>query len=515
MNFIEMFLDEARLAACIHHPNVGEVYELGEDNGVYFMVCELIPGQSLNDFAVRASERKIAISPVLYARVASATALALKAAHDLKSPGGESLQLVHRDVSTRNILISYDGYVKLIDFGVAYAEDKVSHTDTGALKGKVGYMSPEQVKSDPLDRRSDIFSLGVVLYRLITGRMPFRGRSEVDRLSKIINYQFTPPRMLVPDISAKLEKIILKAMAYEPADRYQSAAEMSDELDAYIAESDEPVDTDVLSRTMHLLFAEEREYHFARIRRVGPPSNWKQPPAGTYNLTKVMPVRPQPSTGADIESGASFNASSTDWTILAKRTAVIALGSLMVFAAFFFLVLRLGPFSDASGGPVTRGESNLNSGNVTLPIASLPEPDVAPDAADTEITISLVLSPADAKVELDNVTVPSGSTALKLSADGQAHQVTVSAEGYVAKSETIVADANRQLTISLLRKAAPEAEGQIGNSARRGRHHFDQTATIVNDTASFNQSDNQESALKKEKDTDDAGAQLLQASPYQ
>ena len=264
--FIRMFLDEARLAARIHHSNVGEVIEVGEDNGLYYMVCELILGQSLRSFHRRASKRSVEVSSVHYARIISATGLALQAAHDLTDSNGEPLNLVHRDVSPRNILLTYDGNIKLIDFGIAYAQGRMSHTDTGTLKGKLGYMSPEQLRCQPIDNRSDVFSLGVVLYQMITGKQPFFGNSDIERFNKILAHQFKKPGELVAHLSPELESIILRAMAHAPEDRYASAAAMSRDLETFVKHSEESVDSASLSHLMHALFSEEHDYHLKKIR---------------------------------------------------------------------------------------------------------------------------------------------------------------------------------------------------------------------------------------------------------
>src|SRR5512137_562086 len=150
-SFVRMFLDEARLAAQIHHPNVGEVIEVGEDDGLYYMVSELIVGQSLRNVYRRAEALGREIPRPMSADICAKVCQALHEAHELKDGDGKPLGLVHRDVSPRNVLVSYNGFVKLIDFGIAFAQGRSSHTDAGKIKGKMGYMPPEQLRGEPAD----------------------------------------------------------------------------------------------------------------------------------------------------------------------------------------------------------------------------------------------------------------------------------------------------------------------------------------------------------------------------
>lgn len=525
LNFIEMFLDEARLAACIHHPNVGEVYEVGEENGLYYMVCELVLGQTLNEFVARACQKKVRISPAFYARVASLTALALQAAHDLKSPDGESLQLVHRDVSTRNILLSYDGFVKLIDFGVAYAADKVSHTDTGTLKGKVGYMSPEQVKGKPLDRRSDIFSLGVVLYVLTTGRMPFGGKSEVDRLYRIITYQFESPGRISPDVPAALENIILRAMAFDPAERYQSAAAMSAELEEFIRTSGVTVDTGLLSGTMHSLFEEEREHHLLKMRSIGRSATWKRPVVPSYDLTRMMPVRPQPETftGRQTRTVGSLLARVTGLMDTPQKKTLVAGILAMVVAAIVFL-LWPAPESDFSADMPVQVSDADNASIPSVPQADVPltgsESVAGASASDSEVTVSFELEPPDALLKVDDIAVASGTKSLQLAADGGKHRISVSADGYVPMDRTITADTDWKLEISLspLKMHTPVSESNQPmpqshrNPVKRPNLATPQPAVRL---ATDRDESSESTPLNDKKDSVSAPSSLLQKSPYQ
>ena len=228
--FITMFIDEAKIAVQLSHANVCQIFDLGKVDKSYFIALEYVNGKD-----VRAIFDRVRTQPVdgaLTMPIAQACFLIMKAcegldyAHNKKDAGGNDLSLVHRDVSPQNILISFDGEVKLIDFGIAKAVGKASETQQGILKGKFGYMSPEQVRGLPLDRRCDIFSLGIVLYELLTGERLFLGESDFSTLEKVRNVEILPPSTYNRRISDELERIVLKALAKDVEDRYQNAIDL-------------------------------------------------------------------------------------------------------------------------------------------------------------------------------------------------------------------------------------------------------------------------------------------------
>jgi len=223
--FVGMFIDEAKIAARLNHPNIIHIYDLGKAADTYYIAMELVDGHDLKSILRRASERDFPMDPSLAIFVASRVAAALDYAHR-KEPG-----LVHRDVSPQNVLISWDGDIKLCDFGIAKATSKVSHTQSGALKGKLQYMSPEQASGSSLDGRSDIFSLGVVLYEMLTGRKLFRGESEVSVIDQVRSAKVEAPSVANDEVTPEIDRIVLKALAREPEQRYATAAEMARDLE--------------------------------------------------------------------------------------------------------------------------------------------------------------------------------------------------------------------------------------------------------------------------------------------
>jgi serine/threonine-protein kinase len=229
-----MFIDEVRLVRAINHPNVVKIYDVGEHEGIMWMSMEWVEGESLHTIIAEAGKRS-AIPPEMAVRMMADAAAGLHAAHELRDHDGTPKGVVHRDVSPHNILIGTNGVVKIVDFGVAKAVGRVSEaTRAGQLKGKFGYMSPEQALGKPVDRRSDIFSIGIVLFELTTSRRLFRGESDVDTLRLIISGQIPTPSTIDSKYPPELERIVMKALQRDPVNRYQTATELELELRKYL-----------------------------------------------------------------------------------------------------------------------------------------------------------------------------------------------------------------------------------------------------------------------------------------
>ncbi len=235
--FINMFLDEARIAARISHPNVAQVFELGKQDNTFWIAMEYLHGEPLREMMRYAEEVGAPMAPELAARVIADAAEGLHAAHELRGKDGESLNLVHRDVTPHNLFLTYEGMVKVVDFGIAKVSGRLSSTRAGTLKGKLAYMSPEQVRGDEIDRRTDIFALGVVLWELTVGQRLFRMESDLETLEKVQACIVPPPSSIRPDFPAELESIVMKALQKRTDTRYQTARELSRALQQYLMHS--------------------------------------------------------------------------------------------------------------------------------------------------------------------------------------------------------------------------------------------------------------------------------------
>jgi serine/threonine-protein kinase len=258
--FERMFLDEARLASQIRHPHVVEILDLGEQDGVLFLVMEWIEGVPLNHLMKAARAKGGGVPIQVAVRIAMQACAGLHSAHELKDRDGSLVGLVHRDVSPQNILVTYDGVTKVVDFGVAKATALgTGATVAGQIKGKVAYMAPEQIKGGTLDRRVDVFALGIVLYALTTGKHPFRRESEAATMYNICSPQpVVPPRKVKPDYPPQLERILIQALAKDPDRRYATTNEMLRALDQLPASLRASTDDEV-GQVVRELLGERRQ----------------------------------------------------------------------------------------------------------------------------------------------------------------------------------------------------------------------------------------------------------------
>ena len=232
--FITMFKDEAKIAGQLNHGNIAQIYNLGQQGDSFYIALEYVAGKDLRNIFTRCQQqgRPMPIAQACF--VVMKVSEGLDYAHNKRDKHGRHLNIVHRDVSPPNVLVSYEGEVKLIDFGVAKAAGRVSRTQAGILKGKFGYMSPEQVRGMPLDRRSDVFSLGVVLYETLVGQRLFQGDTDFATLEMVRTVDVPVPSSKNPEIPKDLEAILMKALSGEPETRYQTAMELHDELQAFM-----------------------------------------------------------------------------------------------------------------------------------------------------------------------------------------------------------------------------------------------------------------------------------------
>ncbi|MBI5479598.1 MAG: protein kinase [Deltaproteobacteria bacterium] len=233
---VQMFLDEARLAATLHHSNIVQVFDIECDAGSYFLAMEFLHGEDVGRVmkALRASGRELPLEHAV--SIVLGVCAGLHYAHERTGSDGQPLEIVHRDVTPQNVFVTYEGAVKLVDFGIAKASRRATATRYGTLKGKIRYMSPEQARCLPLDRRSDVFAVGILLWELTTGRRLFGGPSEFDTLRTIIETDAPPPSGVTPGYPHRLEQIVLHALRRPKEERYQTAQEMQLALEEFAFE---------------------------------------------------------------------------------------------------------------------------------------------------------------------------------------------------------------------------------------------------------------------------------------
>lgn len=260
--FIMMFVDEAKLTVQLVHPNIVKIYELGMFQGSYYILMEYIAGKDLLTLQKRVRKRKDVIGIARSVYIAHDMARGLHHAHTAVDANGVPLNIIHRDVSPQNVLVDYLGHIKVIDFGIAKAAVQSTRTQVGVLKGKMGYMSPEQVMGLPLDRRSDVFAIGTVLWEMLTNRRLFNAENEFETMQLVRSAQVSAPSSENPEIPPDLDALVLKALAANRDERFQSAEELANALGAWLSVN--PCGADNLSTWMREVFAEDLEEELSK-----------------------------------------------------------------------------------------------------------------------------------------------------------------------------------------------------------------------------------------------------------
>ncbi|HNK44713.1 MAG TPA: serine/threonine-protein kinase [Pseudomonadota bacterium] len=345
-DFIQMFIDEAKIAGQLNHANICQIFELGKIDDSHFIAMEYIWGKDLLQIQNRFRRLKKHMPVQMSAFVMGKVCEGLDYAHRKKDATGKPLNIIHRDVSPQNVITSYDGEVKVIDFGIAKAASRSSKTQAGVLKGKFGYMSPEQVGGKPLDQRTDIFAVGTILYELLTSERLFMGESDFATLEKIRNATVPPPSTINKEIPPELDRIILKALARDPNERYQWGSEMHDDLADFAAQFEPVYNAKALATWMREAFSPEMKKESAVLeqqRKIGkeamtqggqakggaPPSARLRSPtlAPTSSAPRAAPTEsPDPTSAlseAEIEPLAEGEGGGEGGDLLNQATAIV------------------------------------------------------------------------------------------------------------------------------------------------------------------------------------------------
>jgi serine/threonine-protein kinase len=473
--FLAMFLDEARLAARLNHPNVVQTTEVGQEGDRYFIAMEYLDGQPLNRVRSRAGA---SFSTALQARVLSDVLAGLHHAHELCDFDGTQLGVVHRDATPQNVFVTYDGLIKVVDFGIAKAVDSSSETRQGVVKGKVTYMAPEQASGNKVDRRADVFAVGVMLWEAIAHRRMWKGHPDIVVIQQLVMGRIPSIRETVPDVPEDLALICERALSPNPADRYATALEMHEDLEGYLRYSEGTSARDV-GKFVAEKFAEDRnkvkgliESQLRDVRWSGAyprvtgldlpkidPGQVVITPTGRQALESVSGV--QSATGLRV-AAASGSGMTNAGAILAeapppkpgKPMVLIGVGAVAAVAVIVLGVRFLAPGAPPPA-PVAAGAGEATA--VAAP-REVPTPAaVAPAAGQDAVKLTVRVSPANAKVYLDDVLLSAGAFEGKVVKSDKVRRVRAEAAHYGSKEETVTLGGDVILAFALEKEAETRA----------------------------------------------------------
>lgn len=488
--FRRMFLDEARIAARLNHPNVVHTYEVGEHDGKIFIAMEYLEGQSFSSVLTRIGRDEMPLGVGL--RVLADALAGLHYAHDLADFDGKPFGLVHRDVSPQNVFVTYMGHAKILDFGIAKGTMSAGQTRSGVIKGKVGYMAPEQVMGDPLDRRADVFAVGVMLWELLA-KTRFVGKTEEDVavITRRIQGREKSIREAAPGAPAELLEICELAMAHDAADRFPSAAAMQERLEAYLAREGGG-DPRAVSTLLETHFKEER----SKVRRVveeGVKSLDVDGPLATLKTGSSSLSSSSSSSRSDVgvdsgstkrgstSSGPGADSKSAEVPMLAASIAPSAsrgAAPLVIGAAVFALVTALGAFFFIARSKPPPPSPEVASASAVVPQASAtlavsaPPSSAAPDSASpTRVVVSTV--PKGAILLLDGAPV---SNPYEGTLGDGPHKVRAQAAGFRTAERVLTSKDTGDVVLTL--EAAPrgdEPAPAATSRPKKPKHAIDDT----------------------------------------
>jgi serine/threonine protein kinase len=478
--FLTMFMEEAKLSARLHHPNIVQTNEVGQDGNRYFMAMEYLEGQALNRCAQRIPKEEFTLAHHL--RILVDALGGLHYAHELADYDGTPLHIVHRDISPHNILVTYDGQAKIVDFGIAKTRESAQQTATGVLKGKVPYMAPEQLDRNQ-DRRADIFAVGVMLWEAIAGRRMWAGKTDLGIVQALAEMKIPSIREGKPDVPEALERIVSMALAPNRDKRYQNALEFGTELEAYLDAMSSHVSNKQIGKLLSTTFAAERE----QIRSVIE-EQLKQVRVADSDQFVAAAEIPK----LDLAQGAEYTPS--DGHHSSGKTPAAALlnvpggtqtGSRSGANAFpapapgssgktKMGVLIAGGVALAAGVLIWNGARGGHDAPSAPAAASTAVP-AAPEATLVDLVVKVV--PDDAQLYVDDVAVPGNPYKTRVPKGGY-HQIRAEAPGFVPALEmrSMESDAVMNLVLERVksdtgakRPAAPAPRGPAPRSAPASR----------------------------------------------
>ena len=438
--FFTMFRDEAKITMRLDHPNIARINEFGVEQNVHFIEMEYVAGEDLRRLEKVAAAGQLVVPLGVIIRVIADAAAGLDFAHKAKDSKGVPLGLVHRDVSPQNVLIGFDGSVKLIDFGVAKAMGRAQHTATGILKGKFPYMSPEQADGLELDPRSDVFALGIVLWEQLTGRRLFKGDNDLATQRLVKACVVAPPSSLDSNLPKELDAIVLKALAKLPADRYADAAEFRMALEDYALENSIPASSAHLAAFMQSVYSE-------RIAKEQDPKSLEE----DSGLT-AMDAGPGPASAGNHGNTANGKAAATpSGGGLKVMPMVILVAVLGLIGGGIWFATRPDPISQVA----------LPQPNTTVAVvAPVNPPPVVPAKVDM-LTLALQSEPSGALVEIAGEKKGITPLEVRIEMSKLPMLLNLTAPGYEAYNVTLSETSEPAMTVQMKKKKTGPAAPPI------------------------------------------------------
>lgn len=458
--FLAMFMDEARIAARLNHPNIVQTYEVGSDGERYFIAMEYLEGQPLNAVFRRLGRKNIPLE--LHLRMLADVLSGLEHAHKLTDFDGSPLTVVHRDVSPQNVFVTYEGQVKLVDFGIAKAAGASSRTQEGMLKGKISYIAPEQARCESVDARADLFTVGVMLWEALAGRRMVTREDEMSVLARRMAGQDPLVREAAPEVPDDLAAICNKAMAPKKEDRFQSAREFQEVLEAYLAGSDFRVTAKDVGALVSNAFEDEKvrikatiEEQVRNVDRFVEPINLELVPASlkatSDSLARVvLPARhpsETPATGSSIaQAMAMGQLQAPPPRSRSSMLSALAAGTVLALAALaivLYVSFRKDPTKDgAAGQPPPSTTTATSTASVAETKTSATSSSAAAPAASGSVLMSelVVTYPEGARVKLDGGYVEGNPFTARVPRDGSLHKIEVEQEGHKKEVRTVTFD---------------------------------------------------------------------------
>jgi serine/threonine-protein kinase len=468
--FVEMFLNEARLAIQLNHPNICHIYEFGDLEGSYFIAMEWIDGVPLGKLIRRARKSGKGVPVEIAVRIGAQVAAALHYAHRAKDGLGRPMNIVHRDVTPHNVMVAFDGQVKLLDFGIAKAETQTQKTEAGTVKGKFSYMSPEQCTGKPIDGRSDVFALGICLWEAIVGRALYRRETQYETMHAVIH---EPPPSLKKyrrGVSSTLDAIVAQALAKTPDERYQTAGELQSALELWLADNRKVVNSGNVAELMEDLY--ENEIQRGPLVDTNPfgssfqslTGNRPAPEHSSGSMSAAQPLSHPSLLSAMAEHPPPLEARSRDNRL---KYAIVAIGVILGFVGAMFGADAFLTDEGENGQATAEDAQELDAateaeGAADAAVAAVEEEgevDAGPGAVatlePTHAVIEVTYAPARARISLDGNRISGESPLLIDAITPGSHRITVRAPGYRPFEEEIDLSAGERLDITANLRPAP------------------------------------------------------------